>query len=154
MDQMKKYRFGSVRETAPTVRLGRSYTTNPHRRNYWPAGFGGNNNNPTVWQMLWRKIRFRRDNNTKKKKLSSSCAAMEGIYDIDTYSKNFDQGLSWMEPDNLCRSFSSRFADPSRIFPPRHLLDWRPERGFKVLCIWIFQFFIINSICMIFSPQN
>ncbi|WCJ29801.1 hypothetical protein M5689_011411 [Euphorbia peplus] len=34
-------------------------------------------------------------------------------YDEDEYSKNFDQGSGWAEPDNLSRSFSARFSDPS-----------------------------------------
>lgn len=37
-------------------------------------------------------------------------------YDVYTYSQNFDQGFARDEPDNLSRSFSVRFADPSRIF--------------------------------------
>ena len=79
-----------------------------------PGGYGGSK---PAWRALWRKIRG------DKKKVFSSPVTMEGIYDPDTYSQNFDQGAGWMEPDNLCRSFSARFADPSRILPPRHLLD-------------------------------
>ncbi|KAF2286930.1 hypothetical protein GH714_035619 [Hevea brasiliensis] len=37
------------------------------------------------------------------------------LYDADEYSQNFDEGTGWAEPDNLSRSFSARFADPSRI---------------------------------------
>ncbi|CAN0907019.1 hypothetical protein LINGRAHAP2_LOCUS24575 [Linum grandiflorum] len=37
-------------------------------------------------------------------------------YDADDYSKNFDQGMGWDDSDDyLPRSFSARFADPSRI---------------------------------------
>lgn len=71
-----------------------------------------------------RKLRFRSD---KKKKLLKSCGdggVREGSYNPQSYSLNFDNGLSCMEPDNVSRSFSARFAVPSsRIFPPTHLLD-------------------------------
>ncbi|KAF7817149.1 hypothetical protein G2W53_031118 [Senna tora] len=105
---MKKYWFSSGPQSA---RLGRSYTKPRDHRSY--------DGTKPVWETLWRKLR--RD----KKKGFSSCAATtrEGIYDPETYSKNFDPGMGSMEPDNLCRSFSARFADPSRILPPKHLLD-------------------------------
>ncbi|CAJ1972304.1 unnamed protein product [Sphenostylis stenocarpa] len=86
-----------------SIRLGRSYTK-PHSQRH-------RDGTKQVWQMLWRKIK--RD---KQKKGF-------GIYDPESYSMNFDHGTAWMEPDNLPRSFSSRYADPSRILPPTHLLD-------------------------------
>ena len=67
--------------------------------------------------MLWRKLK--RD----KKKGFRSTPTLEGIYDPESYSMNFDHGTGWMEPDNMPRSFSARYADPYRILPPRHLLD-------------------------------
>ncbi|XP_054799506.1 uncharacterized protein LOC129303939 [Prosopis cineraria] len=121
---MGKYWWGSRREVTPTIRLGRSYTyyggyAKPHPRGYWSGSHG--KTKPTVWQVLLRKLGFRRD---RSKKLSKSRGGMEGTYNQQTYSLNFDQGLGWMETDNLCRSFSARFAVPSsRIFPPTHLLD-------------------------------
>ncbi|KAF8025562.1 hypothetical protein BT93_F2411 [Corymbia citriodora subsp. variegata] len=36
-------------------------------------------------------------------------------YDPFTYAQNFDQGQTWADPDNLSRTFSARFAVPSRI---------------------------------------
>ena len=37
-------------------------------------------------------------------------------YDPYTYAQNFDQGLMWNdEPDSLARSFSMRFAAPTRL---------------------------------------
>ncbi|CAJ2674809.1 unnamed protein product [Trifolium pratense] len=108
----KKQRFNSSNSTTQTIRLGRSYTK-PH--------YQSNNIDGTkpVWQKLWKKIK--RD----KKKIFGSTPTMEGIYDEESYSMNFDQGSGWMEPDNLPRSFSSRYADPSRnrTLLPRHLLD-------------------------------
>ncbi|KAL2318233.1 hypothetical protein Fmac_032109 [Flemingia macrophylla] len=98
---MKKYWFNSS-NTNRSIRLGRSYTK-PH--------YQSNHEGPKqVWHMLWRKLK--RD---KKRGF--------GIYDLESYSMNFDHGTEWMEPDNLHRSFSSRYANPSRILPPRHLLD-------------------------------
>ncbi|KAK8465537.1 hypothetical protein PHAVU_009G105000 [Phaseolus vulgaris] len=104
---MKKYWFGSRTQRKQDIRLGRSYTK-PH--------YDGTK---TVWQMLWRKLKRSAD----KKRVFSSPTTVEGVYDPQTYSMNFDQGMGWMEPDNLPRSFSARFADPSRIIPPKHLLD-------------------------------
>lgn len=110
---MKRYWFSSRNhEATQNIRFGRSYTR-PHYESY-----GGTKS--TVWQMLWRKLR--RDNK-KKRVFSSPSTVVEGVYDPETYSMNFDQGTGWMEPDNLPRSFSARFADPSRILPPKHLLD-------------------------------
>jgi hypothetical protein len=38
-------------------------------------------------------------------------------YDAYSYAQNFDDGEAWVEePDNLSRSFSARFAVPSRVF--------------------------------------
>ena len=59
--------------------------------------------------MLW--IKFKKE----KKKLFVSSATLHVPYDPYTYSQNFDQGNALDEPDNLSRSFSVRFADPSRI---------------------------------------
>uniref|UniRef100_A0A2N9G2K6 Uncharacterized protein n=1 Tax=Fagus sylvatica TaxID=28930 RepID=A0A2N9G2K6_FAGSY len=49
----------------------------------------------------------------------------ERVLSIDimvTGSKNFDQGSMWTDPDNHCRSFSARFAVPSRILQKRELV--------------------------------
>ncbi|KAJ9183458.1 hypothetical protein P3X46_007309 [Hevea brasiliensis] len=62
------------------------------------------------WYKFWRK--FYRE---KKKKIFSASVSSQASYDADEYSQNFDEGTGWAEPDNLSRSFSARFADPSRI---------------------------------------
>ncbi|CAK9182719.1 unnamed protein product [Ilex paraguariensis] len=62
------------------------------------------------WLVFWRKIK------RVKMKNSSSSVSMQTSYDPDTYLKNFDEGLGQAEPDCLHRSFSARFADPSRRF--------------------------------------
>ncbi|KAJ0089681.1 uncharacterized protein LOC116123177 [Pistacia vera] len=62
------------------------------------------------WKVLWMKFK------KEKKKMFESVSPLQVPYDPYTYSQNFDQGFAWEEPDNLSRSFSVRFADPSRIF--------------------------------------
>ncbi|KAH1124735.1 hypothetical protein AAZX31_06G077400 [Glycine max] len=113
---VKKYWFGSRSQRTQNIRLGRSYTK-PYR-SYSPSSYDGTKT--TVWKMLWRKLKRSSDH---KKKVFSSHTTMEGVYDQETYSMNFDQGTGWMEPENLPRSFSARFAYPSRILPPKHLLS-------------------------------
>ncbi|KAM6585823.1 hypothetical protein CsatB_012825 [Cannabis sativa] len=66
------------------------------------------------WKMLWTKIM------KEKKKFfectsSSSSSQVHVPYDFYTYSQNFDQGPATY-PENVSRSFSARFAVPSRIF--------------------------------------
>uniref|UniRef100_A0A0D9UXK5 Uncharacterized protein n=1 Tax=Leersia perrieri TaxID=77586 RepID=A0A0D9UXK5_9ORYZ len=46
---------------------------------------------------------------------SSSSAAARVPYDAYSYAQNFDDGAAWVEPENLSRSFSARFAVPSRV---------------------------------------
>ncbi|GMI94805.1 hypothetical protein HRI_003149800 [Hibiscus trionum] len=54
-------------------------------------------------KLLWMKL--------KKEKMKRV------PYDPHTYSQNFDHGFTWDEPDNLSRSFSMRFANPSSLQP-------------------------------------
>lgn len=111
MDMKKHWFSSSSQRTTQNIMLGRSYTR-PHSKSY--------DGTKTVWQMLWRKLK--REKKNKKKVFSSSDNSVDGVYDQETYSMNFDHGTGWMEPDNLPRSFSARFTDPSRILPPKHLL--------------------------------
>ncbi|MED6125871.1 hypothetical protein PIB30_072718 [Stylosanthes scabra] len=65
------------------------------------------------WKVLWMKLK-------KKKKLfasseSSSAQHIQVPYDPYTYSQNFDHGNAKDEPDNLSRSFSARYAHPSKV---------------------------------------
>ncbi|MED6120059.1 hypothetical protein PIB30_017508 [Stylosanthes scabra] len=72
------------------------------------------------WRTLWRKIkkekkRFFNNNNNKKKKNSSSHVQ----YDPNSYLQNFDDGYYCSyssDPDIFSRSFSARFAMPSKYF--------------------------------------
>lgn len=63
------------------------------------------------WKVLW--LKFKKE---KRKMFESAAASSQVAYDPYTYSQNFDQGFAWDEPDNVSRSFSVRFADPSKIF--------------------------------------
>ncbi|KAE9587030.1 hypothetical protein Lalb_Chr23g0269371 [Lupinus albus] len=112
---IKKYWLSS-RSTHQTthnnIMFGRSYTRT-HYRIYSPISYDGKK---TVWQMLWRNLK------SGKKKVFSSYDSVDGVYDPETYSMNFDHGTGWMEPDNVLRSFSARFADPSRTLPPKQYL--------------------------------
>ncbi|KAK6268018.1 hypothetical protein QUC31_012178 [Theobroma cacao] len=64
------------------------------------------------WRMLWRRLM------REKKKIfdCSSSTRVHVSYDPYTYAQNFDQGLMSADPDDLSRSFSARFAVPSRVF--------------------------------------
>ncbi|OMO86831.1 hypothetical protein CCACVL1_09439 [Corchorus capsularis] len=69
----------------------------------------GSGSNKLNWKAIWMKIK------KEKRKMFESPAQV--LYDPYTYSQNFDQGFAWnIEPDNLSRSFSMRFADPSSVF--------------------------------------
>lgn len=58
---------------------------------------------------LWRKIK-----REKKRRIFRSSSPVF-IYDPNSYLQNFDDGYS-TDPDNVSRSFSARFAAPSKIF--------------------------------------
>ncbi|GMN39901.1 hypothetical protein TIFTF001_009133 [Ficus carica] len=97
-----------------TILLGEVYNTKE-------SGYGVSRHG---WRSFWRKIKILQGNSNKNKNkmiknklCSSSSLRLQPSYDPTTYSKNFDQGMGWEEPDFLFRSFSARFADPSRIFP-------------------------------------
>ncbi|XP_057545607.1 uncharacterized protein LOC130824567 [Amaranthus tricolor] len=69
------------------------------------------------WKSLWKKIM-----REKRKMGIFECNTVAATqvhlpgYDPKTYAKNFDQGLLWEEePDLFSRSFSMRFAAPSRL---------------------------------------
>ncbi|XVF48488.1 hypothetical protein PTKIN_Ptkin03bG0194600 [Pterospermum kingtungense] len=95
-------RQSSSRET---IKLGRSNTQR-----------GKDDRSKPKWTTFWKKF-------TRKKIFTnSSPVAFQASYDPDEYSQNFDQGTGWAEPDNLSRSFSARFADPSRISRRNDLL--------------------------------
>ncbi|KAL6559874.1 hypothetical protein OROGR_004991 [Orobanche gracilis] len=73
----------------------------------------------SLWTQLWRKMMKR-----EKKITSRSSNPTKSAYDEYTYSQNFDPGSVWaaVDPDDLSRSFSARFAVPSRIFENHRLM--------------------------------
>ncbi|PRQ27465.1 hypothetical protein RchiOBHm_Chr6g0305601 [Rosa chinensis] len=98
--------YGS-RSPTPSIRLGEPSTT------YTKA--------QPKWQIFLKKLK-----KEKKKSFSSGTVlahSQQTSYDPKTYSKNFDRGMGWTEPDNLSRSFSARFANPSRVLYRNDLLD-------------------------------
>lgn len=77
-----------------------------------------------IWRLMWRKIK-----KEKKKILErsySTTVQRQRSYDIHAYAQNFDESSTWDDSDCLSsRSFSARFAVPSRIFGKNEgLLDW------------------------------
>ncbi|CAL1373505.1 unnamed protein product [Linum trigynum] len=115
-------RSSSVKASSTTIYLGRSKSVHHHQSSSSspagggysrrPAGRGGN-----IWQALWRKINRRKRSIFRAATCTSTAtvATLHSAYEPEEYSMNFDQGTGWAEPDNLPRSFSARFADPSRI---------------------------------------
>ncbi|EEF45926.1 conserved hypothetical protein [Ricinus communis] len=98
---LKKLRSSSYRET---IYLGRNQSHKAKEE----AHPNNINNNKWAWHRLWRRI-----SREKKKIFSSVPVTLQASYDPQEYHQNFDHGTGWTEPDNLSRSFSARFADPS-----------------------------------------
>ncbi|KAG5041680.1 hypothetical protein JHK85_014156 [Glycine max] len=86
-----------------TIQLGKSYNEIEHINSLSATG----TSNKLRWKLLWMKLK------KEKKKIFESASSFQVPYDQYTYSQNFDQGTALDEPDNLSRSFSVRFADPS-----------------------------------------
>ncbi|XP_058180242.1 uncharacterized protein LOC131298789 [Rhododendron vialii] len=64
-----------------------------------------------IWRLMWRKIK------KEKKKILERSTTVQRSYDIHAYAQNFDESSTWDDSDCLSsRSFSARFAVPSRIF--------------------------------------
>ncbi|KAF3614286.1 hypothetical protein CQW23_30360 [Capsicum baccatum] len=66
----------------------------------------------SIWRLIWKKIK------KEKKKIFDCSNSMRFSYDPHSYSKNFDQGSILRDDDDddePSRSFSARFAVPSRI---------------------------------------
>ncbi|CAI0408536.1 unnamed protein product [Linum tenue] len=108
------HRSSSVKASSTTIYLGRSKSVHHHQSSSSPAD-GGYSRRPAgrggnIWQALWRKI-----NRRKRSIFRAATCTSTSAYEPEEYSMNFDQGTGWAEPDNLPRSFSARFADPSRI---------------------------------------
>lgn len=70
----------------------------------------------TSLRTLWRKIK------REKRRFFSSSHVVHVQYDPSSYLQNFDDGYS-TDPDNVSRSFSARFAAPSKIFEKNEVMD-------------------------------
>nr|GLL17766.1 hypothetical protein A4A49_08815 [Ipomoea trifida]GMC53551.1 hypothetical protein A4A49_08815 [Ipomoea batatas] len=84
----------------------------------WPArrSADANSKGRRLWRLVWRKIK-------KEKRRMFECSnSTRFTYDPYSYSQNFDQGSFPADSDELSRSFSARFAMPSRIFPKSELM--------------------------------
>ncbi|MED6167849.1 hypothetical protein PIB30_006497 [Stylosanthes scabra] len=92
-----------------SVQLGRSYS----EIDADIRSLSGTRSSKLRWKILWMKLK------KEKKKLfecASATTPFQVPYDPYTYSQNFDQGTAALdEPDILSRSFSVRFANPSRL---------------------------------------
>ncbi|EOA28130.1 hypothetical protein CARUB_v10024318mg [Capsella rubella] len=74
------------------------------------------------WKVLLMKLKLLPSSHRSS---SSSSSTKVVAYEAYDYSLNFDQGPGWHdhdEPENLSRSFSCRFADPTKIRATRLLL--------------------------------
>ncbi|KAJ0555823.1 hypothetical protein HanIR_Chr07g0306561 [Helianthus annuus] len=78
-----------------SVQLGRNYS---HKESKFQS--------EPKWKSFWRKIVKKND----KRKM----ACFVYSYDREDYMQNFDEGFERGNADVLCRSFSARFANPSR----------------------------------------
>ncbi|KAJ1429079.1 hypothetical protein SESBI_08431 [Sesbania bispinosa] len=68
------------------------------------------------WKALWKKIK------REKRRFFRSSPVVHVQYDPDSYLQNFDDGYS-TDPDNVSRSFSARFAAPSKVFEKSEVMD-------------------------------
>ncbi|KAK4364940.1 hypothetical protein RND71_016298 [Anisodus tanguticus] len=89
-----------------SVRLGKNYM---HRESCDVSSSSSSCSSPR-WQAFWRRIKMHK----KKSFNNNNCSSC--VYDAETYMLNFDEGSAGrVEPDNFCRSFSARYAHPSRL---------------------------------------
>ncbi|KAL2342515.1 hypothetical protein Fmac_003800 [Flemingia macrophylla] len=96
------------RNSSKTIQLGKCHNDIEHVNSASAIG-----PSKLRWRLLWMKLK------KEKNKLFESASPFQVPYDQYTYSQNFDQGTALDEPDNLSRSFSVRFADPSILLVTR-----------------------------------
>ncbi|KAK8956333.1 hypothetical protein KSP40_PGU022680 [Platanthera guangdongensis] len=92
---------------------GRSYDKLESSISYAPSA-----TRPVALQRLRLRRLWRRALSSKKRILESSAptkAAVTAPYDFNTYAQNFDDWWARVEPENMSRSFSSRFAVSSGV---------------------------------------
>ncbi|MCD7459974.1 hypothetical protein HAX54_042467 [Datura stramonium] len=120
MDVKNWYRSFSTRSTS--VRLGRNYKNHDDDdidQGVIKESFSKNRGSKSsIWNVLWKKLS--KEKKEKKKglirfELSRSVHVQVPRYDEFTYSQNFDDGFNLEEPDHFFKSFSVRYADPSKL---------------------------------------
>lgn len=89
-----------------SVRLGKNYM---QRELSSCDSCSSSSSSSPRWLAFWRRIKIH-----KKKCFNNNNNSC--VYDEETYLKNFDEGgeARRVEPDNLYRSFSARYARSSR----------------------------------------
>ncbi|MCD9640259.1 hypothetical protein HAX54_025460 [Datura stramonium] len=115
MDVKNWYRSFSTRSRS--VRLGRNYD-HDDIEGVNESISESRGSKSSIWKVLWKKLS--KEKKEKKKGLSRlefsrSVHVQVPRYDEYTYSQNFDNGFSLEEPDHLFKSFSVRYADPSKL---------------------------------------
>lgn len=69
----------------------------------------------TAWRVLWRRLLT-----GKRRMFSSGVGKVRMAYDPRGYAQNFEEpgaAAAWADEEEVrCRSFSARFAVPSRVF--------------------------------------
>lgn len=77
---------------------------------------GASSKSFSKWKVMWMKL-IKEKNKMFQRSVDNQ--QQQPPYDEYNYSQNFDQGsiADSDEPDILSRSFSVRFANPSRVFP-------------------------------------
>ncbi|KAJ0977836.1 hypothetical protein J5N97_013310 [Dioscorea zingiberensis] len=92
-----------------TAGFSRRFTESDYDEEFDEMDYPIVRSSPSRWRGLWRRIVKGR------RRILNLSARAHVPYDAYSYAQNFDDGSAWIEPENLSRSFSARFADPSRI---------------------------------------
>ncbi|CAN4096361.1 unnamed protein product [Withania somnifera] len=106
----------SFRTRSGSVRLGRNHN-HDDTEGVEESISESRGRKSSIWKALWKKLS--KENKEKKKghrlEFSRSIHVQVPHYDEFTYSQNFDDGLNRDEPDHFFKSFSVRYADPSKL---------------------------------------
>ncbi|KAK4727587.1 hypothetical protein R3W88_032504 [Solanum pinnatisectum] len=111
MDVKNWYRSFSTRSTS--VRLGKNYNHDDIegvKESFSKSG----GSKSSIWKVLWKKLS--KEKKELRLEFSRSVHVRVPRYDEYTYSQNFDDGfINCDEPDCFVKSFSVRYADPSKL---------------------------------------
>ncbi|KAL3361379.1 hypothetical protein AABB24_014337 [Solanum stoloniferum] len=93
-----------------SVRLGKNYMQRESSSCDHASSSCSLSSSSPRWLAFWRRIKMH------KKRSFNNNNSFSCVYDEETYMKNFDEGgeVGRVEPDNLYRSFSARYARSSR----------------------------------------